>query len=1232
MFKPNNKKMLTVLITLAMVFSALAVMSFAAQPAYAASGTVTYNPTVFTAGVPTQTYASGGAFGSGSTVYFYFSTTDSSTGIVGGSIGSVTLSAGVTTLNNVVTLTMPSGHSSGYILAEDFISGSPSGTYAGSGPVTITTLTPAISLYPTGPYKVGQTVYVSTTSPFDPSSTVEVFLNSPGNSTVLISSITTKTGSIPAKTYSFTVPALAQGSYYAVAQEISGTPNGGATGVTADASFSVVPSITVSPMSITGATTSSFTISGTGFAAKSVIKSSSVAPGTVTVASINAIEAGTTVASDGSFTLTVTGLSSAITAMGPATITVTTTPASSVSSFSDAIYVSTPNLISSLGFSFADVGTGAPLSSGYFGDPIVAAVWDFPASTTVTIMMGTFSIGNITTDANGFGELPATATLPALPYGTYAVVAEAPSHGLFVTPTITPYSPFTVYSEYFALDPSGGSVVNEYVPYNGLITVYAYGLNPSDAYTFDDSVDALSTVYDYGNVFADGLVTSVSVGTENIQGTAIYPAANGTVIFTYSPAYAASYEGAYQEDLAGLSGTITIHPSADVSIGTGSSPVSGNIVGTYNVIVAPQFTTPSIGAIYAPGNSITVSLSYLIPYTASAVYPTENVYYSLYLNNQLLTLTVVYPSGSVSSTMFTTAATSVSFTVPSGINGFDTLSAVYVGMTPSSALGKQYIVVSSAETSNTGAALGALYDNATQTLYMWGYDFSSSQTSLTLYYMTYSGLINFGTVSLSDGGFFASAPVTEPYGTYSVFTSVTSVTPTTYTVTPYFTSLSGGYMPVGSSFKVSVFSLQPNTYYYVSFGTSVIDEEISLSNGTFIYSEAVPLVPKGTYTLGIEPVSSPSTIVASQPFTVIVNSELSLSTMSQYAFPDQIVQFSVGGLSLPTLQGPNGPSGIMLPTGYEANVYFNGTLLATVPATFQLVSGSYYLNGSFKMPNNAAGSYYLLTISGIVEYQNTLGSSILSSSVLSTGSLPMVGSQSDFLGLAEGNGALITGITPSEIATIEFDINSTVTKSLSVPIAQLDAAITSINGAVANLKTTVGNITVALSTINATVLSVSKGVALLQTDLGQVQTSLASLNATLVSIKGNTAMIETTVGMVNTTVSSINMTVSSTATSVSGLVGSVATVQTSLGTISGTVTSISGSVATIQTSLGTLQTSVNAISLNTSKVSSLSSTLSTSEIFEIVILVLVLITLVLSFLAISSVNKVAKKVEEQKKQ
>ncbi|MEM0135763.1 MAG: hypothetical protein QXU18_11180, partial [Thermoplasmatales archaeon] len=279
-----------------------------------------------------------------------------------------------------------------------------------------------------------------------------------------------------------------------------------------------------------------------------------------------------------------------------------------------------------------------------------------------------------------------------------------------------------------------------------------------------------------------------------------------------------------------------------------------------------------------------------------------------------------------------------------------------------------------------------------------------------------------------------------------------------------------------------------------------------------------------------------------------------------------------------------------------------------------------YLNGSFNAPNQGNGSYWIVSYEWTQNYLSSSSASGLSFIAYSGTSGTMV--PPTYLKLYEGNGALLTGISSSGLATIEAAINSTVSTSLTVPISQLNAAITSINGATAKLKTTIGNLSVELSTINATVASIQNGMVLVKTDLGSIITSLASLNASIVAFNKNIVTINTTLGNIQTSITSIG-------TSVSLNGNGIATIKTDLGNLTGNVTSVSNGIATIQTKLGTLQSNVSAIQSNTVKTAS---QFSTNEIFLIVILVLVLITLVISFLAVNSANKIARKVEEQKKQ
>ena len=254
MYKPNNKKMLTVLISIAMIFSALAILSFAAQPAYAASGTITLDPTVFTdhSGSTTIVVVNGGTFGSGATVTFYESSTDTFTSS-SHSVGTFTLPAGTTTLSNAVVTfsTIPS--TAAYIAASD----DGGTTFTSPVAITVTSLNPSISVS-TSPITPGSTETV-TGSGFDSGSSITLYLNYASGPT-LISSFS---ASALTSGVTFSVPTNLPGSstgltYHIVAQESSSSSTN--YGITADSSFALVPEVTVSPASISGATSSTFTV------------------------------------------------------------------------------------------------------------------------------------------------------------------------------------------------------------------------------------------------------------------------------------------------------------------------------------------------------------------------------------------------------------------------------------------------------------------------------------------------------------------------------------------------------------------------------------------------------------------------------------------------------------------------------------------------------------------------------------------------------------------------------------------------------------------------------------------------------------------------------------------------------------------------------------------------------------------------------------------------------------
>jgi hypothetical protein len=1299
MNKPSTKKMLTVLISLAMVFSALAVISMAAEPAYAASsGTFSLNPTVFAVTSSTVVLANGGSFSAGATITFYANTVNTfPTGEI--SIGTVTLPAGQTTLSNTAvtldTSTLTAGDT--YYTAATDGSG-----YAAGPQITISSLVPTITLtLSTAP--AGSTETVSG-SGFDPGATISLYLNYPTGPS-LGSPVTTATGTF---TTTFTVPTnIPEATYTVVAQETSSSsPN---YPITVDGSLGVEGAITVSSLSVSQASVQTETITGHGFEANAAIGANSISLSLVSGETNPAV----TTDSTGSFTVTVTFDSASVT--GGVTVGITTSPASTPTSFSDAFYVSAPNP-AALGFTFA-----VP-SPAYVGSSVLATVFNFPASQTVQVYLGPVLVGSITTNSIGFGQL--ASSVPAMPAATYTAYAEIPSSGIYASSY-----PYTIaISSYFdVIDPAGNvllSSVGEYVPYTGNLTVQAYGLTPGTQYDITDSLA--------GDVFADSLYVAVPVGTVGTAG--FYPAANGTLIVVYNAISSPSLPtGGFA---TGTSATITMTPTV--------SPEPRTM--GYLAIGPLSFTSPSAFGIFTPGATETLEFTGAIPF-GSAVFPGYTYYYNAYVGSDELTLTFgthtqteLFATGTPSATFTGT------FTEPT-LMGLFNLSITYNTQPVSSAIAAQYVIVSSSGSSPSSGTL--VYVPSEDTVVGYGY-FAEPD----LYYMTSTGVSSVGAEPLTDGAFSYSLTLpSEPAGTYSIFTEVTSGTTiytveTTYTVTPSLTitSPSPASGPVGTSITASATGLEANAYYDVYFAGMYMKTVASDSSGAISsISVTVPTVPAGMYNLTLDP-SGTTTAVASATFAVIANPYLTLSTMSQYAFPGQLVQFSADvGSFTSTI-----PSGATVT--YSAEISLNGTLLEDVPAAYS----SGYISGSFKMPNNLLGSYYEIGITGLASYTYTEpittaeSMSLIASAYTTTSStgvvtltvtftdpsygtlttaaitapgsydletssvastpyyaavssftaptssaagsitfsidtiLPLTTTYadyitssptsitvaetpssgtatsstetvsgtyvtytnqevqfsgvsstptvSDFFGLIQGNGALLTGISSSEIATITADVTNAVTTSMKVPLSELNASVVAINGVVAKIDTAFGNMTAALSSINATVASISSGQALVVTDLGTIETSLSSLNASLVSVSGNVATLSTTLGTVQASLSSINATVTSSASSISGLVGSVATIQTSLGTISGTITSISNGMATIQTDVGTINASASQIATSVGQVKTDTSAIPTLEIFLIVTIVLVLITLVVAFLAVNSSNKLAKKLEEQKKQ
>jgi len=1310
MFKPNNKKTLTVLITLAMVFSALAVISMAAQPAYAtASGTVSYTPTTVTSLQVLGPYseisttgvyapiiaATGGTFGSGTTVYFYWSTSNSASGIIPTAPSGTTvtyafstqLGASQVSLSNTVlkpntlwssTVSLTAGETI-YLLASDTALTSTTSIpataqFAGSVPFTVTTLAPAITFetppssrplnYISAPS--GSQILVGGSGFSPTASSVTFYMN--GTSTTLFT-LPVSSGII-SQTLE-TVPTNVAAALVSGAVGYYGVMAVANTGESADGALQILPAVTLTPNVVGTTAGQTITVTGTGFAAGGWIQLDKA----ISITGVTESNAAVQVSAQGGFTVTAT-LTSTLTAGTAYTATTSEytsqTGGSTISgaSATNYLFASAPSYsLSTIEIYHSGV---SPASSGsnLAGATENFVAFEFPASTLITLMVGPVSVENFTT--NSYGGYAGTFVVPeSLPSGSYTVtgVNEAMGVGAQTTASLTIEPSISV----SMLMPGVSYLPNGYLEGetgSSQFNVTGYGFTPGDEIVLGSTATLGEVVLSFPSGIAGDFYVSpgqyVSLnGSFNIT---VYIAIDYAGFINGAPTPLTAYN-----DFSGGSATLSNAFYQYVSPTISVTNTNGN-----------QLSAP-----YSATNPVFIKVTVAAGDTASSLHPLlPSTTYTLLFGNTAITTFTTDTSGNFKAIGVTPAPVpsspdEIAFAVPNMPSGYYPIN-LEIGTTPINIINPQdsfYLITSPgstptvviqdmyAQTYNTegipdnpaGVGVGHTATDVSglgESINIFAYNFPAGSTRFAFF--SADGLITSlsATAETSTGAYAmgGSAPYpgvsvnAVPGGTYLVSATASNSAYGTQVAAPanaaLFTVVASLNAPkysgqIGRSVSFYATGLAPNTNYVGVFNgqvllapTGVPVTYLSSSTGSVgsshspDYFTIPPVYVNETngfsyYSFSLAPYTSPTTLVTTAPVKVLYPSTISISpTPAGYAFPGEIISFSWSPAKAPS--NPVSPYGPITVT-----VFLNGAPYTTVPASYSYSATptpTTTLSGSFLAPNAAPGTNYSLSFGWT---QNNYMESSLSGSVLSSVPMSYTGNSTVFLGIVSGSGALVVGISSSSIATI---ITNAVNSAMKVPISELNASIAALNGTVVKLNTAFGTMQTTLSAINATVSSISSGVVLLSTELGTLKVSLASINATLMSVNGSVATLSTTLGKVQASLSSINATVTSSASSISGLVGSVATIQTSLGTISGTVTSINGTVATIQTSIGKLQTSVNAISLNTSKVSTLSSALSTSEVFEIVILVLVLITLVLSFLAISSVNRVAKKVEEQKKQ
>jgi hypothetical protein len=142
--------------------------------------------------------------------------------------------------------------------------------------------------------------------------------------------------------------------------------------------------------------------------------------------------------------------------------------------------------------------------------------------------------------------------------------------------------------------------------------------------------------------------------------------------------------------------------------------------------------------------------------------------------------------------------------------------------------------------------------------------------------------------------------------------------------------------------------------------------------------------------------------------------------------------------------------------------------------------------------------------------------------------------------------ATITDVLTDSEGVITALIN-TKSGQIVTNINNLDAKITTIDGATVTISTAIGEVQTTLSTL-----------------------SMDALGADITAIKNDVATVRTNLGTVTTSVASLN-------TKVTAIDGNIATLSTTVGTMDGKITALQGTTATIETDVGTLQADVTDV-------------------------------------------------------
>ena len=1205
----SRKKGFAVLLTLMLT---LPIMSIAfITPAYAASGTIRIFPTVFTKGTTTTVVVNGGVFGSGATVEFYISTDTEFVATGAGAdtlIATKILPAGQTSFSNTVVdfaLSSITTTQQYYVAATD----DDGATWTAYVNVTVTaaSLTLALDFSSGSP---GTTIFFSGTG-YTANGQVQILMGAPQSPPgTLLKTVTADIyGMISG---SFTVPDLPSGNYKVYSVDMSSGLTNGA-GVT----FTVTSAITVEPFVMSKNPGNVLTVKGRGFPAGLTITANSI-----TIGGQGTSHPAVTVASDGTFTVSVTTLATYDAGWKEVAV-------GSVTSY---VLVSIP------GYTDPTITFwgGSTFTTNNVGDSVTVYVYNYPAQASFEVSINNIVLGTNATNGLGAGML--SFTVPEVP-GTasgrpYLVDAAVTAQGIVAKP---PKATLNVQSK---------AVISPTVIRNGeTITITGKGF-PAEATLTITTTSALTLSPSAATTDGKGSF-SVNVKVTKIESVDSYTVSVGGVATTPS-------------SFIGIPGpaTLTLTPQHGLvgsTIGvSGSNFIPG---GTYEILFDGASLSPKVTFTVGTTGSVPSGTQFVVPSKPMGVYKVSVVLLgttqeaaskNFVVSNPSpavrylkLSKTTVSPGDQVEFYYYGWASTD---SVTTSLSGYGTIvsawtspSGGYVASVTIPDLPKGTYLIYTTPASDNAKVLLTVVPKITSisaTSGLIGDSISITAKGLarnTAYGVKfgdkYLGLIgysdDYGTVS---GSF--TVPVVLP-GTYTV-SLVSTADPTAAIVSTTFTVTEPSGLVVTPD--PSAFPGQLVTFVWSGVGTGLIEPVYvtvllndqayttfparydSTASGTLYGSFQMPNAPAGTiWALKFTYSDSRQVLITTMATGGTDISTTSSLTGTAEDAPTPTVSGTIT-LTFPSATGIYTVTGSISATGTGA-VTLTSVSFTDASGTFDtLVSSNIVFHvATFSSPSGGAAGTFKGYITGTLTVKSSATGAQASIALAAGSSSSPLGTDSNWpnaggtvsdvtastgtwnffgqtykdspqqplspigpvaLKLVEGSGALIMSISDADVTRIANAVNATVYGPIATVVTQTGETVRVALSDLINGK--ISDVLTAITNVNGTLY------AQIVTKYGEMMLKLDAVNATttglITTAKGEVlAKIDTALGTVTSKLDAINAKLVDINGTVATIDSNVGAIKTDVAVIKPKIVSVEGDVATIKSDVGSIKVDVSAI-------------------------------------------------------